>query len=130
MIGNKPDQSWRYGIQTPLESQASFSAVDRDEDRVALANKTSRLVTEAFNVPRFGTLLRVVLIDIRFFMYLGALKTIAWVDHCYDETSHVLIADSEKKPRLQRPEEPTPQKPEESKLTKLGHNILRIGLFA
>jgi hypothetical protein len=110
VIGNKPDQSWRYGIQTPLESQASFSAVDRDEDRVALANKTSRLVTEAFNVPRFGTLLRVVLIDIRFFMYLGTLKTIAWVDHCYDETSHVLIADSEKKPRLQRPEEPHPSK--------------------
>lgn len=83
-FGNKPDQSWRYGIQTPLESQASFSAVDRDEDRVALGNKTSCLVTEAFNVLRFGTLLRVVSIEMRFFMYQGILKTIALVDHCYD----------------------------------------------
>ena len=88
----KPDQSWRYGIQTPLESQASFSAVDRDEDRVALGNRTSCVVTEAFNVLRFGTLLRVVSIEMRFFMYLGTLKTIALVDHCYDEISHILIA--------------------------------------
>jgi hypothetical protein len=28
-------------------------------------------------------------------MYLGTLKTIAIVDHCYDEISHILIAASE-----------------------------------
>jgi hypothetical protein len=95
-FGNKPDQSWRYGIQTPLESQASFSAFDRDVDRVALGNKTSCLVTEAFNVLRFGTLLRVVSLEMRFFMYLGTLKTIVLIDHCYDEISHILIAGSER----------------------------------
>jgi hypothetical protein len=95
VVGNKPDQSWRYGIQTPLESQASFSSFDRGDDRVAPANKTFRPVTEAFNVLLFGTLLRAVLIDMRFLMYLGTLKTIALVDHCYDEISHILIAGSE-----------------------------------
>ena len=90
------DQSWRYGIQTPLESQASFSAVDRDEDIVALGNKTSCLVTEAFNVLRFGTLLRVVSIEMRFFMYQGNPQNDSLVDHCYDEISHILIAGSER----------------------------------
>jgi hypothetical protein len=35
------------GIQTALESQESFSAVDRDEDGVALANKAPCFATEA-----------------------------------------------------------------------------------
>ena len=90
--GNKSDQSGRYGIQTPLESQESFFAADRDGDKVALANKTSRFVTEAFNVLRFGTLPHIVLIDIRFFMYLGTLTTMDLVDYFYDQVSHMLIA--------------------------------------
>jgi len=61
---------------------------------VALANKAFCFFTEAVNVLRFGALPRIVLIDIRLFMYLGNLTTTDLIDYFYDQISHILISGS------------------------------------